>query len=76
MEAEKYNYILFKMLADNCGKTIDEVLEFSARDRWYNSDEAKEFGLIDKVIKRDDTKTITEMLDGFDDYYKKRVLDI
>jgi len=42
MEAEKYNYILFKMLAENCGKTIDEVLEFSARDRWYNSDEAKE----------------------------------
>ena len=76
MEAEKYNYILFKMLAENCGKTIDEVLEFSARDRWYNSDEAKEFGLIDEVIKRDDTKTITEMLDGFDDYYKKSVLSI
>jgi ATP-dependent Clp protease protease subunit len=76
MEAEKYNYILFKMLAENCGKTIDEVLEFSARDRWYNSDEAKEFGLIDEVIKTDGTKTITEMLDGFDDYYKKSVLSI
>ena len=76
MEAEKYNYILFKMLAENCGKTIDEVLEFSARDRWYNSDEAKEFGLIDEVIKNDGTKTITQMLDGFDDYYKKSVLSI
>jgi ATP-dependent Clp protease protease subunit len=76
MEAEKYNYILFKMLAENCGKTIDEVLEFSARDRWYNSDEAKEFGLIDEVIKTDGTKSITEMLDGFDDYYKKSVLSI
>ena len=76
MEAEKYNYILFKMLAENCGKTIDEVLEFSARDRWYNSDEAKEFGLIDEVIKNDGTKTISEMLDGFDDYYKKSVLSI
>lgn len=76
LEAEKYNYILFKMLAENCGKTIDEVLEFSARDRWYNSDEAKEFGLIDEVIKNDGTKTITEMLDGFDDYYKKSVLSI
>ena len=76
MEGEKYNYILFKMLAENCGKTFDEVLEFSYRDRWYTSDEAKEFGLIDEVIKRDDTKTITEMLDGFDEYYKKRVLDI
>ena len=76
LEAEKYNYILFKMLAENCGKTIDEVLEFSARDRWYNSDEAKEFGLIDEVIKTDGTKSITEMLDGFDDYYKKSVLSI
>jgi ATP-dependent Clp protease protease subunit len=76
MEAEKYNYILFKMLAENCGKTIDEVLEFSSRDRWYNSDEAKEFGLIDEVIKTDGTKSITEMLDGFDDYYKKSVLSI
>lgn len=76
MEAEKYNYILFKMLANNCGKTIDEVLEFSSRDRWYNSDEAKEFGLIDEVIKTEGTKSVTEMLDGFDDYYKKRVLDI
>ena len=76
MEAEKYNYILFKMLAENCGKTIDEVLEFSARDRWFNSDEAKEFGLIDEVIKTDGTKSITEMLDGFDDYYKKSVLSI
>ena len=76
LEAEKYNYILFKMLAENCGKTIDEVLEFSARDRWYNSDEAKEFGLIDEVIKNDGTKTITQMLDGFDDYYKKSVLSI
>ena len=76
MEAEKYNYILFKMLAENCGKTIDEVLEFSARDRWYNSDEAKEFGLIDEVIKTDGTKSITEMLDGFDDYYKNSVLSI
>ena len=74
MEAEKYNYILFKMLAENCGKTIDEVLEFSARDRGFNSDEAKEFGLIDEVIKTDGTKSITEMLDGFDDYYKKSLL--
>ena len=76
MEAEKYNYILFKMLAENCGKTIDEVLEFSARDRWYNSDEAKEFGLIDEVIKTDGTKSITEMLDGFDDYYNKSILSV
>jgi ATP-dependent Clp protease protease subunit len=74
MEAEKYNYILFKMLADNCGKTIDEVLEFSRRDRWYTSDEAMNFGLIDEVIGTNKNKSISQMLEGFDDYYTKEVL--
>ena len=73
MEAEKYNYILFKMLAENCGKTFDEVLEFSRRDRLYNSDEALQFGLIDEVIGVDKNKSITNMLDGFEDYYNKEV---
>ena len=75
MEGEKYNYILFKMLAENCGKTFDEMLEFSRRDKWYTSDEAKEFGLIDEVIKTEGTKSISEMLEGFDDYYNKEVLN-
>ena len=73
MEAEKYNYVLFKMLAENCGKTFDEVLDFSRRDRWYNSDEALQFGLIDEVIGVDKNKSITNMLEGFEDYYNKEV---
>ena len=73
LEAEKYNYILFKTLAENCGKTLDEVLEFSRRDRWYNSDEALNFGLIDEVIGIDKNKSITSMLDGFETYYNKEV---
>jgi ATP-dependent Clp protease protease subunit len=74
MEAEKYNYILFKMLAQNCGKSFDEVLEFSRRDRWYNSDEALKFGLIDEVIGLDKQDSISTMLEGFDDYYTKEIL--
>ncbi len=74
MEAEKYNYILFKMIANNCGKTFQEVLEFSRRDRWYNSDEALEFGLIDEIINTDDTPSITSMLEGFEEYYNKEVM--
>ena len=73
LEAEKYNYILFKMLAENCGKTFDEVLDFSRRDRWYNSDEALQFGLIDEVIGVNKNKSITNMLEGFEDYYNKEV---
>ena len=71
IEAEKYNYILFKILAKNCNKTFDEVLEFSSRDRWYNSDEALKFGLIDEIIGLDKNQSITSMLDGFENYYKK-----
>jgi ATP-dependent Clp protease protease subunit len=76
MEAEKYNYILFKLLGQNCGKTFEEVLEFSRRDRWYNSDEALEFGLIDEIIGVDKNKTISNMLEGFEDYYQKEVLKV
>ena len=76
MEAEKYNYILFKMLAENCGKTFDEVLESSRRDKWFNSDEALEFGLIDEIIGVEHNRTITNMLEGFEDYYKKEVLKV
>jgi ATP-dependent Clp protease protease subunit len=75
MEAEKYNYILFKILAQNCGKTFDEVLQFSRRDRWYNSDEALNFGLIDEIIGLDKTPSVSKMLEGFDEYYNKEVLN-
>ena len=74
MEGEKYNYILFKILAENCGKTFEEMLEASRRDKWFNSDEALKFGLIDEVVQSEGTKTITQMLAGFDDYYKKEVM--
>jgi len=71
MEAEKYNFILFKMLAANCGKTMDEVLDFSVRDRWYNSDEALKFGLVDEIIGLDKRPSMTQSLEGFDEYLKR-----
>jgi ATP-dependent Clp protease, protease subunit len=74
MEAEKYNYILFKRLAHNCGKTFDEIYEISRNDKWYNSDQALEFGLIDEVIGLDKNQSITTMLEGFEEYYNKEVL--
>jgi ATP-dependent Clp protease protease subunit len=74
MEAEKYNYILFQILADNCGRTFQEVLEFSRRDKWYNSKEALDFGLVDEVIVPENHKSIDERLVGFEDYYKNEVM--
>jgi ATP-dependent Clp protease, protease subunit len=75
LEAEKYNYILFKLLAKNSGKTFQEVLDFSDRDRWYNSDEALEFGLIDEIIGLNENKdnSVSTLLEGFDEYHAKEM---
>jgi ATP-dependent Clp protease protease subunit len=74
MESEKYNYILFKMLAENSGRPFDEVLESARRDNWLNSQEALDFGLIDEIIITEKATPITTLLDGFDEYYNKEVL--
>lgn len=74
LESHKYNYILFKLLAKNCGKTFEEMLESSRRDKWFNSKEALDFGLIDEVIGIDKVDSIDKQLEGFEDYYNKEVL--
>jgi ATP-dependent Clp protease protease subunit len=74
MESEKYNYILFKMLAENCGRPFDEVLESARRDNWLNSQEALDFGLIDEIVTTNESTSVISLLDGFDDYYNKEVL--
>lgn len=71
LESHKYNFILFKMLAENCGKTLEEMIESSRRDKWFNSQEAKDFGLIDEVVGG---QSMADMMDGFDEYYKREVL--
>lgn len=71
IEGHKYNYILFKILADNCGKSFEEMIESSRRDKWFNSHEALNFGLIDEVIG---DNSMDKMLVGFDDYYNREVL--
>ena len=74
MESEKYNYILFKMLAENSGKDFDYVLQSARRDNWLNSQEALDFGFIDEIIITDKSTPITNFLEGFDDYYNKEIL--
>lgn len=73
MEAEKYNYLLFRMLARNCGKTFEEMLESSRRDRWFNSDESLKFGLIDEIIGLDKNQGMDKEFEDFDKYYNKEV---
>jgi ATP-dependent Clp protease protease subunit len=49
-QADKYNEILFEMLASFCDKTKEEVLIDCNRDKWLTSEEALNYGIIDGVI--------------------------
>ena len=42
---------LNQILADNARKPVEEVEKDTDRDNWLSADEAKEYGLIDEVIK-------------------------
>jgi ATP-dependent Clp protease protease subunit len=53
-EAEKYNSLLFDLLAEYCDKKPKEVLKFASRDKWLNAEEALEYGIIDGIHKKDD----------------------
>lgn len=74
MESEKYNYILFKMLAENSGRDFDYVLESARRDNWLNAQEALDFGFIDEVLITEKSTPITTYLEGFETYYDKEIL--
>lgn len=75
-ETEMYNYLLLKMLAKNTGQTFEKMLEVSKRDLWVNSDDSKKFGLVDEVIVPEGSDTITDQLDGFEEYYAKVLAEI
>lgn len=44
--------VLSGILAKHAGKEIDEVIRDSDRNKWMSSEEAKEYGLIDRVMVR------------------------
>lgn len=76
IESEKYNYVLFKMLSEYCGKTFDEVISTAHRDKWFNAEEILKFGLIDEVLYSDDKvkNGMDKYLIGFDKYYEKIIM--
>ena len=45
------------------------------RDLWFNSQEALEYGLIDEIIGLDKSPSIDKLMEGFDEYYDKYVLN-
>ncbi|MCL1988671.1 MAG: ATP-dependent Clp endopeptidase proteolytic subunit ClpP [Firmicutes bacterium] len=43
---------LAKMMAQNTGKSVDEILQDQERDNYMSADEALDYGIIDKVVSR------------------------
>lgn len=41
-----------KILAENCGKTLDQVMKDFDRDYWMNADEAVKYGIVDGVLEK------------------------
>ena len=41
---------LNEIMAENTGKTAEEIKEASERDHWMTAQEAKDFGLVDQII--------------------------
>jgi len=41
-----------KILAENTGKSVEQILRDFDRDYWMNADEAIEYGIVDKIITK------------------------
>lgn len=52
-EILRLNKRLHEIMAENSGRTTEELLETCSRDRWLTAQEALDFGLIDKIIHHD-----------------------
>ena len=41
-----------RILAENCGKTMEQIFKDFDRDYWMNADEAKAYGIVDNVLDK------------------------
>ena len=51
-EILKDRRISYEMLAKNTGKSIEQIDKDADRDKYFTASEAKDYGLVDKVIKK------------------------
>ena len=51
-EMQFYKESLTKILADNCGKTVDQIMADFDRDYWMDANEAVAYGIVDQVLNK------------------------
>ncbi|HEU5081827.1 MAG TPA: ATP-dependent Clp protease proteolytic subunit [Acidimicrobiales bacterium] len=55
IQAEQLAFIkrlMAERIAEHTGQTVEQIQQDSERDRWFTAEQAKEYGLVDKVITR------------------------
>jgi ATP-dependent Clp protease protease subunit len=52
IQIRKTKEIGAKILADNCGKSIDQVMKDFDRDYWMNAEEAVNYGITDAILTK------------------------
>ena len=55
IQAEQLKYTkrrMAELISHHSGQPLDKIQADSERDRWFTADEAKGYGLVDKVIVR------------------------
>ena len=59
-EIKKLKNELYEIIADHSGNSLEQIIEDSDRNRWMSAEEAKEYGLVDKVLQRSVRSTKSE----------------
>ena len=51
-ETKKIQDVLYRILAENTGKTFEEIERDADRDHWMSAEEAVQYGLLDEIIRK------------------------
>jgi ATP-dependent Clp protease protease subunit len=52
VQTQKTKELGARILADNCGKSFEQVMKDFDRDYWMDANEAVEYGIVDKVLEK------------------------
>jgi ATP-dependent Clp protease protease subunit len=44
---------LTQIIADHSGKSLEEVMDDSDRNKWMDAEEATDYGIVDRILTRD-----------------------
>ena len=51
-ESQKWQDVLYNILAQNTGKSFEQIEKDADRDHWFTAQEAVDYGLIDKIVTK------------------------